>query len=256
MKPEVRCYGNLEALSNAAAEFTCTLAEKHVEMHGLFTVALSGGNTPRPLYEALARLPFVARMPWPHIHLFWGDERCVPPDHPDSNFAMAFRALISNVPVPPRNVHRIPAEMESPEDAAEAYEKILGEFFGSSIKTDTHSTISSGGEPFPSFDLVLLGVGKDGHTASLFPGDHALEERKRWVTAVRNPHASLPVPRITLTLPVINRAGGVLFMVSGRGKREVVCSILEDRDAAARLYPAARVNPKGEVAWLIDQEAV
>jgi len=125
MKPEVRRYRNLEALSRAAAEFTFRLAEECVEKQGAFTVALSGGNTPRPLYEALARPPFNTRMPWRDIQLFWADERCVPSDQADSNFAMAFHALISKVPIPSQNVHRIPAEIEPPENAAEAYENIL-----------------------------------------------------------------------------------------------------------------------------------
>ena len=255
MKPEVQRYPNLEALSSAAAEFTCRLAEECVEKHGAFTVALSGGNTPRLLYEALARPPFDTRMSWHGIHLFWGDERCVPSHHPDSNFAMAFRTLISRVPIPSQNIHRIPAEIKPAEDAAEAYEKILREFFGTSLKTDTHSNASRGGEPFPSFDLILLGVGKDGHTASLFPGHQAPEERKRWVTAVRAPHSSPSVPRITLTLPVINRAQCVLFMASGAEKREVIRSILEDLGPVTRSYPAARVDPEGRVVWLIDEEA-
>jgi 6-phosphogluconolactonase len=165
---------------------------------------------------------------------------------------MAFRSLISKVPVPSQNVHRISAEL-SPEEAAEAYEKVLGEFFRSFVKTERHSPVSRGCEPFPSFDLILLGVGKDGHTASLFPGHQALEERKRWVAVVRGPYGSPPVPRITLTLPVINRAECVLFMVSGPGKGEVIRSILEDSDPATRSYPAARVSPEGRVVWLIDE---
>jgi 6-phosphogluconolactonase len=255
-KPEVQRFPNLGALSSAATEFTCELAEESVERHGVFTVALSGGNTPRPMYEALAQPPFDSRMPWRGIHLFWGDERCVASDHRDSNFAMASRALISKVPIPSQNVHRIPAELTPPEEAAKAYEKILREFFGSFVKKGTRSNASRGAVSIPSFDLILLGVGKDGHTASLFPGYQALEERERWVAVVRAPYGSPPVPRITLTLPVINRAECVLFMVSGSGKREVIRSILEDLDPAARSYPAGRVNPEGRVIWLIDEGAL
>jgi 6-phosphogluconolactonase len=255
MKREVQRYPNLGVLSSSAAKFTCRLAEENVEKHGLFTLALSGGSTPRLFYEALTRPPFDTRMPWGNTHLFWGDERCVPSDHPDSNFAMAFRTLISRIPIPSQNVHRIPAEIDPHEDAAKAYEKILREFFRTSVKKDPHSNASCEAEPFPSFDLILLGVGKDGHTASLFPGDQALEEEKHWVVAVRATHGSPPVPRITLTLSVINKAECVLFMVSGFGKREVIHSILEDLDPAARSYPAARVNPEGIVVWLIDEEA-
>lgn len=252
MKPEVRRYPNLSDLSRAAAEFICGLAQEKAEKRGLFTVALSGGSTPKMLYEDLARTPFTARMPWPHIHLFWGDERCVPPDHPDSNFAMAFRTLISKALIPPQNVHRVPAEAGTPQDAAEAYERMLREFFRFSNSSDA----SHQGESFPSFDLVLLGVGKDGHTASLFPYNQALEERKRWVAAVDHPHGSPPVPRITLTLPVINSAKCVLLLISGAGKRELLRSILEEPDSAAQRYPAARVSPQGKVVWMIDERAV
>lgn len=252
MKPQVRRYPTLSDLSRAAAEFICGLAQESVETHGLFTVALSGGNTPKPLYEDLARPPFTARMPWPHIHFFWGDERCVPPDHPDSNFAMAFDALISKVPVPPQNVHRIPAEGGTPQGAAEAYEDMLREFLRSSDSSDA----SHQGKSFPSLDLVLLGMGKDGHTASLFPGDQPLEERKRWVAAVEHPRGSPPVPRITLTLPMINSAKCVLFLISGAGKLELLRSILEESDSAVQRYPAARVNPLGKLVWMIDEQAV
>lgn len=252
MKPEVRRYPTLSELTRAAAEFVCSLARESAERRGLFTVALSGGSTPKTLYEDLARPPFSARMPWPHIHFFWGDERCVPPDHPDSNFAMAFRALVSKPPIPPQNVHRVPAEGGTPHDAAQTYEKMLREFF----RFSNSSHASHQGESFPSFDLVLLGVGKDGHTASLFPGDQALEERKRWVAAVDHPHGSPPVPRITLTFPVINSAKCTLFLVSGAGKQEVLRSILENPDSAAQRYPAARVSPQGKVVWMIDERAV
>jgi 6-phosphogluconolactonase len=244
VKPEVRCYPNLGYLGKAAAEFICSLAKERVNESGLFTIVLSGGKTPKTLYENLA-LPFYStRMPWSHIHLFWGDERCVLPDHPASNFSMAFHALISKVPLPSQNVHRMPAEIEPPEDAAEAYEGVLREFFGSPRKPG----------PIPAFDLMVLGVGKDGHTASLFPGDRALEVEKRWVAAIRIPQGTPLVPRITLTLPLINRASCVLFMVSGSGKREVVRSILEEPDSAAQRYPAARVRPGGRTVWLIDEE--
>jgi 6-phosphogluconolactonase len=255
MNREVKRYPNLKALSRAAAEFTLELAQENVKKHGAFAVALSGGNTPRPLYEALTNPPFEARMPWRNTHLFWGDERCVPTDHPDSNFAMASNTLISRVPIPSQNVHRIPVEIVPADGAAEAYEALLREFFGTFAKTDTLPHAPYGSEPFPSFDLILLGVGKDGHTASLFPGDRALEEGKSWVVAVRTPHGSPPVPRITLTLPVINRARCVLFLASGAGKREVISSILEGTPPATGSYPAAGVNPDGRLIWLIDEEA-
>jgi 6-phosphogluconolactonase len=256
MKREVRRYHNLEVLSNAAAKFICSLANECVYESGLFTIVLSGSKTPKTLYENLARPSFSTRMPWSHIHLFWGDERCVPPDHPDSNFAMASRALVSKVPVPPQNVHPIPTTFESPEKVAENYEEILRKFFDSSVTAKPHPGARHGGEPFPSFDLILLGVGRDGHTASLFPGDRALEEERRWVAAVFSPQGTPRVPRITLTLPVINRARCVLFMASGSEKHEVIRPILGDSGPVRASYPAARVQPEGRVVWLIDEEGV
>lgn len=256
MKREVQRYPNLEVLSKAAAEFISSLANECVNESGFFNVVLSGGTTPRSLCETLAQSPCAPRMPWGNTHLFWGDDRCVPPNHPDSNFAMASRALISKVPVPPENVHPIPTKFASPEKDAETYEEILRQFFCSSTTAKPHLGVRHGGEPFPSFDLILLGVGRNGHTASLFPGDRALEEERRWVVAVRTPNGSPRVPRITLTLPVINRARCVLFMASGCEKREVIRAILGDSYPVPASYPAARVKPKGRVVWLIDEEAV
>jgi len=194
-------------------------------------------------------------MPWPHIHLFWGDERCVPPDHPDSNFGMVFRAMISRASVPPGNVHRVPGEIVPPEKAAEAYEKILREFF--KPENRGYARHSSGAEKqgFPPFDLVILGVGKDGHAASLFPEDPVLEEKNRWVAAVSHPRGSPRVPRVTLTLPAINRARCVLFIVSGAEKRDIVHSIVSDLERASRFYPAARVRPEGRLVWFLDETA-
>jgi 6-phosphogluconolactonase len=233
-------------LSFAAAEYISELAETAVNNRGIFTLVLSGGNTPRLLYEHLAKEEFAERIPWQHTHLFWGDERCLSPDHPDSNFALASKALISRVPVPSENVHRISAETAPPKAAAESYERTLREFFQIAGGRGTSPS-------FPSFDLVLLGLGADGHTASLFPGDVVLEEKTSWVLAVRGTSASPPVLRITLTLPVINEARCVLFLASGSKKRKVFREILDNPKAAAQLYPAARVRPSGRLLWFIDQ---
>jgi len=253
MKPEIHHYPDVETLSLMAAEYICTVAAKSARERGAVTFALAGGNTPKPVYECLAGPRFGEQMPWAHIHLFWGDERCVPPDHPDSNFGMAFRALISRVPVPLQNVHRIPVEMASPEEAAEAYQKILRDSFAPFIGGD--DATARAGSQFPRFDLIMLGVGKDGHTASLFPGDPCLEEKRRWVVPVGSPRGSPPVARITLTLPVINRARCVLFLVSGAEKRDVVRQIVKDPRTASRSYPAARIQPEGRVVWFLDEEA-
>ncbi len=238
-----------------AAEFICTVVEKQASKADTVTIALAGGKTPERLYQNLARPPFHARMPWPKIHFFWGDERCVSFDHPDSNFGMAFRTMISKSPVPPQNVHPMPGDMLFPNKAAATYEKILRGFFNPSPLGDGQGATPTQGSRYPSFDLILLGLGKDGHTASLFPGDGILEEENRWVAAVNNPRGSPPVPRITLTLPVINRAKTVIFLVSGVEKRDVIRSILDDSEWAGRFYPAAMVRPEGKVLWFLDEDA-
>jgi 6-phosphogluconolactonase len=220
------------------------MAEGAVKERGIFTFALAGGTTPRLLYEELTKEPYASRVDWRGTHIFWGDERCVPSDNPDSNFSLAFQTLISKVDVPPSNIHRVPATAGSPQAVAEEYEKILREFFQPATESD--SSIS-----FPSFDLVLLGMGVDGHTASLFPGDAALEERTRWVVAVEGTNASPSVPRITLTLPVINEAKCVLFLASGSSKLKVLQEIFNNPHTAT--YPAAHVQPSGKLLWFIDE---
>jgi 6-phosphogluconolactonase len=236
----------LSDLSRAAAEFIVELAETAVTERTIFTLALSGGSTPRLLYEYLAKEEFSQRMPWEHTHIFWGDERCVSPDHPDSNFAMAFETLISKAPLPSENVHRVTTEGELPKAAAREYEKSLREFF----QDTAHARVPLA---FPSFDLILLGLGKDGHTASLFPGEPVLEEKIRWVVAVAGTSASPAVPRVTLTFPVINQARCVLFLASGSDKRDVFQKILGSPESAAQHYPAARVRPSGSLLWFIDE---
>ena len=244
MKPEIRTHPSLEDLSRAAAEYICEIAERAIKERGIFTFVLSGGTTPRLLYEELAREPFAIRVAWQHTHFFWGDERCVPSDSPDSNYSLALQALISKVDVPPSNIHRIPATSGTPKAVAAEYETTLREFFQPSAPSDP--SIS-----FPSFDLVLLGMGADGHTASLFPGDAALEERTSWVVAVEGSSASPPVRRITLTFPVINEAKCVLFLVSGPSKLKVLQEILNNPHTAT--YPAAHVQPQGKLLWFIEE---
>jgi 6-phosphogluconolactonase len=244
MKPEIRTHQSVEDLSRAAAEYICEIAEEAIKERGIFTCVLSGGTTPRLLYEKLAKEPYTSRVGWQHTHLFWGDERCVPSDNPDSNFSLALQTLISKVDVPPSNIHRIPATTGSPNAMAAEYETTLREFFQSTAAGDLSTS-------FPSFDLVLLGIGVDGHTASLFPGDTALEERTSWVVAVEGSSASPPVPRITLTFPVINEAKCVLFLASGSNKLKVLQEILNNPHNA--IYPAAQVRPAGKLLWFIDE---
>ena len=244
MKPEIRTYPTLEDLSRAAAEYICEIAKGSIEERGVFTFVLSGGTTPRLLYEKLAEQPYANRIDWQHTHLFWGDERCVPPEHQDSNFALAYETMLSKVAVPPANVHRIPTESGSPKTAAEKYEKSLREFFQMATEPDSSRI-------FPSFDLLLQGLGLDGHTASLFPGEAALEEMDRWVLAVDGAKASPPVERVTFTLPVINKARYVIFLAAGSNKREVFQQIINNPETSA--YPAAKVRPSGRLVWFIDE---
>jgi len=230
----VRVYGGPEELSRAAAgEFAAKVGEA-IEERGRFAVVLAGGSTPKAMYEVLAR-DYVGRIDWSRVHVFFGDERTVPPDHDDSNYRMANETLLDHVSV--GSVHRMRGELP-PDEAAEAYEEELRTFFGA--------------EDVPRFDLILLGVGGDGHTASLFPETSALEVHDRW--AVANPVLKLDTTRITLTVPVINEARTVLFLAAGEDKAEALEKILEE-DADPRAYPASLIQPPNGPEWMLDQSA-
>lgn len=238
MDIERRIHADPGELARAVAGELVRLAKDAAKRKGRFAVALAGGTTPRAAYQLLATHPVFRELaPWRQMHFFWGDERCVPPAHAESNFRMAQEALLSRVPVPPANMHRIPAELPDAADAAARYEQDLQAFF----------KISPG--KFPKFDLVLLGVGTDGHTASLFPGSDALADKQRSVRAVSAPANG--VARITLTLPVLNAAACVLFIASGPDKAEIVARVLGG-DAT---LPAARVRPSGRLVWMLDRAA-
>jgi 6-phosphogluconolactonase len=239
---EVEIFSDRTELVHAEAERIVTLAEEAIRSRGRCLVALSGGSTPRPLYELLATPPFAKRIDWPHLHLFWGDERCVPPDHPDSNYRMTREALIDHVPLPPENVHRIRGE-DPPDQAAAVYERVLREFFG------------PGEAPARTFDLVLLGMGRDGHTASIFPGTAAVGETHRWTMAV---HVEKPRPmwRVTVTTVVLNAAADVTFLVAGRDKAPRLREVLEPAEGHGSELPAQLVRPvRGALHWMIDAAA-
>lgn len=240
--PDVRILETAEEWARAAAGEIVRCAKEAASRKGRFTLALAGGETPRPVYELLATHPaFLKLLPWRQTHVFWSDERCVPADHRESNFRMAHEALLSRVPVPAANIHRIPAEMPDPAFAAQQYEKKLREFFRAAPGR------------FPRFDLILLGMGADGHTASLFPGSTALEDEHALVSAVAGPKGG--VPRITFTLPLINHAASVVFLVFGAGKSEGVREILTAA-AGSMSLPAARVRPgNGNLLWILDRGA-
>jgi 6-phosphogluconolactonase len=220
-----------EDLARAAAEHFARTSSEVVAQKGFFTVALSGGSTPRALYELLAD-QFIDQIPWPNIHFYWSDERHVPPDHPDSNYRIANEAMLSRVPVLPTNVHRVISENRAA-DAARDYE-------------DTIKQISAD----PRLDLILLGLGTDGHTASIFPGSEVLHETKRLVAA---PWVEkLNTFRITMTLPLLNNGASVVFLVSGAEKAQIVKEALEGPEK----YPAQAVKPRnGELIWMLDQDA-
>jgi 6-phosphogluconolactonase len=235
---EVRVFADVEELMHAAADEVVRRAEEAVREHGRFTWALSGGSTPRDLYRLLASPPHRDRMPWSAVHVFWGDERHVPPDHPDSNFRMAREAMLDAVPLPAANVHRIGAEEPDAAVAANAYETELRAFFP---------------EGWPHFDLILLGLGKDAHTASLFPGGAAVRERERLDRLVMAPWVeSQQTFRITLTPPVLNDARLCMFLVSGEDKAEALHAVLEGARDPER-YPAQIVE--GRCLWMVDRAA-
>ena len=233
----IQIYPDLEALGRAAAELFASRARDAVQTHGRFVVALAGGNTPKGAYELLNGPPFHEQVPWEKVHVFFGDERCVPPNDPRSNQRMARRALLDRVPLPPGQVHPIPCDAP-PGKAAEQYETLLRDFFTGAS---------------PRFDLVFLGMGEDGHTASLFPGATALEERDRWTTWVCPPAQELC--RVTLTTPIINQTAVAAFLVSGEGKAPTLRDVLEGPNDPRKL-PAQLIQPSdGELIWLVDESA-
>ncbi len=229
----IRVFENYEDLSRGAAELFASKAA--VAGQKRFSVALAGGSTPSRTYELLAQPPLRDRVPWADLHVFWGDERCVPPDDPRSNALMAGKALLSHVPVTPTQVHPLFC-FDSPEQGAADYEKTLRAFFSQR----------------PRFDLILLGLGDNGHTASLFPHAEILHENDRWVAEA---YVQGEVPRVTFTLPVVNRARTVVFLVSGSSKAGVLREVLVGRHRPEEL-PAQLVNPRfGELIFLVDKDA-
>jgi len=235
--PSLHVMRSHEEASRTAAQMVADLSARSLASHGKFTIALSGGSTPRLLYELLASPPYLGTIGWSGWGVFWSDERCVPPDHEDSNYRMAKESLLDHVPVPAANVHRIKGE-NVPHVAAREYEELLKGFFRS---------------PEPVFDLILLGIGDDGHTASLFPGTLALGERSRLVL-----HNWVPEQqdhRITFTLPLINAARIIAFLGTAESKAEVLRRVLEPTPGESPL-PAAMVRPSSNaVHWFLTQGA-
>ncbi len=236
----VRVFAGLTAATDAALELVLEAAAEAMRARGAFSIALAGGNTPADLYGRLAAPPAVERVDWRATQVFFGDERCVPPSDPESNYGMVRRTLLAGAPIPEDNVHRMAGELP-PSVAATMYEDELRHVF-----RIPHDAV-------PRFDLILLGMGPDGHTASLFPGTAALHERQR--LAVANRASQLKADRITLTLPVLNNARLAVFLVSGADKADALSAVLEGPPAPER-YPAQAVRPgDGRLVWLVDEAA-
>jgi len=236
----IKVFPELDSLSRAAMDETLGIVRDAVAKRGRFAIALSGGHTPKKMYELWATKPYRDQTPWDRVHLFWGDERYVAHDDSLSNFRMTRESLISYVPIPPANVHPVPTVSATPDKSAQEYEEELRDFFGAGQS--------------PAFDLVLLGTGPEGHTASLFPGAPAVEEKQRWVLPVTV--KATPPQRITLTLVVLNQARNTLFLVSGKDKRAIIGALRAEPDSKPSQYPAGRVQPAGPVHWFLDQAAL
>jgi 6-phosphogluconolactonase len=222
------------ALAHRVAEWMTSAA---LGAKGPFRISLSGGSTPKTLYKLLATDEFRGRFPWPLVSWYWGDERFVPHDHPESNYRMTREAMLSKAPVPPENIHPIPAD-GTPDEAAHRYERTLQEAYGAMTFDPAR----------PLFDITLLGLGPDGHAASLLPGEPVLRERKRWVAAVSH---GRPEIRITMTYPVLESSRHVAFLVAGREKAAILAEI---RSGTSEV-PAAGLRPVGELVWFVDREA-
>jgi 6-phosphogluconolactonase len=234
MTGHIETLADPTALARRVAEW---MTDAALAANGVFRVSLSGGSTPKALYTLLASEGFREQFPWQRVAWYWGDERFVPHDHPDSNYQMTREAMLAKVPVPPENVHPVPAD-GTPEQAASRYQRTLRAAYGANVLDPTR----------PLFDITLLGLGADGHTASLLPGEPVLQERKGWVAAVSH---GRPEVRITMTYPAIESSRRVAFLVAGREK----ATIFREIRAGGSQVPAARVRPVGELTWFVDRAA-
>jgi len=238
MNKNIHAYPNKGKLVAATTECIADCMEQAIQKNGLCNMALSGGKTPGGIFSLLASNPYRDRLDWSRLYLFWGDERMVPPEHQDSNFRLVQETLLDHIKIPDENVHRMRGEI-APEEAAAEYIELLHDHFKGDL---------------PCFDLMLLGLGEDGHTASLFPETDAVEESKKHAVAVFVP--KLDAWRVTLTLPVLNAARKILFLVSGKSKSEMVQRIISNKQPAKEI-PATMVNPQnGELHWMLDSDAM
>lgn len=238
---EVRLFASIETMSLAAAEQFKLLAQKAVAEHGRFLVALSGGSTPRRLFSLLSQPPFAANIPWAHTHILWGDERLVPPDEEGSNYKQAYNLFLKDVPIPAAHIHRVKGEL-APDTALADYGQQLQE-------------LAEPGRGWPHLDLAIMGMGSDGHTASLFPGPIPYEETSQPVIAVTAEYGNRPAQRLSLTPLVFNDARHILFLVSGANKAEALTAVLHHTGTPEQ-WPAQRIQPhEGQLVWLVDKAA-
>lgn len=234
MERKVEILSNKEALIARSLDLIVEKLQQAVQARGEATIALSGGSTPKPLYEALAQQP----LPWSQIHVFWGDERYVPSDHPDSNQRMARHAWLDQVDIPAQNLYPMPTRAGDAKVDAQSYENKLAKFF----------RVAAG--DFPAFDVILLGLGDDGHTASLFPQTPALQVCDRLITVGEKDGQ----PRLTFTVPLINHGRCVIFLVAGASKKPALAEIFAET-SDPQTYPARFIHPQGELFWLLDESA-
>ena len=235
----IAIYPDIDVLSHEAAQYIVRIATASVKSHGRFTIALSGGTTPRKLYGLLGSEPYRSQIDWTLVHIFWSDERCVPPDSEESNYHLAHEVLLSKISIPAVQVHRMPADMPDRNAASQEYTNEMRRVFGT--------------DGIPNFDLMQLGMGPEGHTASLFPHQAALHEQQRLVVPVSVPKP--PPDRLTFTPPLLNAARNVLFLVTGSDKADALHAVLEDPYNPDE-YPAQIVRPpNGEVTWMVDTAA-
>jgi 6-phosphogluconolactonase len=242
MSRTIRTFADAEAVSRGAADEFVRCAREAIAARGKFTVALSGGSTPKRTFELLAVPPQRDQVEWGKVHVFWGDERSVPPEHKDSNYRMASEAMLSKLPIPAAQVHRIEAERTDRDAAAREYQATLAKVCGADVNG-----------PPPALDLIMLGMGPDGHTASLFPGTTALTETKRWVVVNFVPKFS--TDRVTMSAPMLNAGREVLFLVAGPDKTDPLHEVLEGKPNAT-LYPSQLIKPvSGALVWFVDRAA-
>jgi 6-phosphogluconolactonase len=240
MKLDTRILPDIDALSRAALEELLSDLRDAIKQRGRGAIALSGGHTPEKMYSLWAATEkYRSETDWSRVHFFWGDERYVSQDDPLSNYRMTRLTLLEHVPIPAANIHAVPTNLPTPEQSAETYEQELRKFFGSAA---------------PAFDVTLLGLGPEGHTASLFPDSPALEEKTRWVLPVHV--AATPPNRLTFTLPVLNSSRNTYFLVAGENKRPILSALRAEPDSRLSAYPAGRILPAdGRVLWFLDQAA-